>query len=69
MVPFWVNLANYCGRRVTYNHAIWWTGSLNRQLLDKATITSYTEGRIFTGGYDGLSVSTTNKDGLPFYGI
>lgn len=61
-------LPNTAGGGVTYNHAIWWTGSLNRQLLDKATITSYTEGRIFTGGYDGLSVSTTNKDGLPFYG-
>lgn len=61
-------LPTTAGGGVTYNHAIWWTGSLNRQLLDKATITSYTEGRIFTGGYDGLDVSTTNKEGLPFYG-
>lgn len=61
-------LPTTAGGGVTYNLAIWWTGSLNRQLLDKATITSYTEGRIFTGGYDGLSVSTTNKEGLPFYG-
>lgn len=61
-------LPTTAGGGVTYNHAIWWTGSLTRQLLDKATITSYTEGRIFTGGYDGLGVSTTNKEGLPFYG-
>lgn len=61
-------LPTTAGGGVTYNHAIWWTGSLNRQLLDKATITSYTDGRIFTGGYNGLDVSTTNKEGLPFYG-
>jgi rhamnogalacturonan endolyase len=61
-------LPTTAGGGVTYNLAIWWTGSLNRQLLDKATITSYTDGRIFSGGYDDLSVSTTNKEGLPFYG-
>lgn len=38
------------GSAYSFNMGIWWSGSLNRQILDKGYVQSYTEGRIFTAG-------------------
>lgn len=53
----------------TYNMAIWWSGSLNRQLLDYAMVQSYTDGRLFEGGKDfGVKTINGSKSNPCFYG-
>lgn len=37
------------GGDTSYNMTIWWSGSLNRQMLDYLVIHSYTDGRLFNG--------------------
>ena len=59
------------GGQTSSLHAIWWTGSLNRQVFDKGAIVSGVsgEGRVFTTGYQNVTgFSSTNKNGLPFFG-
>lgn len=66
---------------VSYNMAVWWDGSLNRQLLDgnndrnsasgagEPCIVSYTDGRLFTGGnYGGITTINSTKANPCFYG-
>lgn len=55
--------------KISYNMGIWWSGSLNRQVLDNAMVQSYTDGRLFTGGTN-LGVTTINdtKANPCFYG-
>lgn len=65
------------GNGPSYNMAIWWSGSLNRQMLDgnykkddsaargEPCIVSYVDGRLFTGGKfadnNGISITTINS--------
>ena len=48
---------------------IWWSGSLNRQVLDNAMVQSYTDGRLFTGGTNfGVTTINDTKANPCFYG-
>lgn len=52
----------------SYNMAIWWSGSLNRQLLDRNVIQSYKDGRLLTI-YDYHTVFNNGTKSNPcFYG-
>lgn len=56
------------GKDPTYNMAIWWSGSLNRQMLDDAMVHSYTDGRLFTGNNFGVKSINGSKANPCFYG-
>ena len=48
--------------------AIWWSGSLNRQMLDFDLVHSYTDGRLFTGSKFGIKTAYNTKTEPCFYG-
>lgn len=52
----------------SYNMAIWWSGSLNRQLLDRGVINSYKEGRLLTIYDLGITFCNGTKSNPCFYG-
>lgn len=53
----------------SYNMAIWWDGSLNRQMLDYTMIVSYQNGRLFTGNTNfGIRDNNSTKSNPCFYG-
>ena len=55
--------------KISYNMGIWWSGSLNRQVLDNAMVQSYTDGRLFTGGTNfGVTTINDTKANPCFYG-
>lgn len=57
------------GGGISYNMGIWWTGSLNRQALDRAAVSSLSEGRIFTGESNfGVKSINSTKANPCFYG-
>ncbi len=66
------------GGGTSYNMAIWWSGSLNRQMLDgngkkdsddgEPCIQSYKDGRLLTGGNFGVTTINGTKANPCFYG-
>lgn len=74
------NAPTQIGGGTSYNMAIWWDGSLNRQLLDGNTykddaagtgapcIISYTNGRLLMGGSFGAVTINDTKTNPCFYG-
>ncbi len=68
------------GGGATYDMGIWWSGSLNRQLLDghvssgavngkgEPIVTSYTDGRLFMGSTFSASTNNDSKANPCFYG-
>ena len=55
--------------KISYNMGIWWSGSLNRQVLDNAMVQSYTDARLFTGGtHFGVTTINDTKANPCFYG-
>lgn len=52
----------------SYNMGIWWSGSLNRQVLDGAIIQSYTDGRLLSGSNFGVKSINGSKANPSFYG-
>ncbi len=51
------------------NMAIWWDGTLNRQVLDHAMVTSYLKGRLLTGPQNFGSIEINGTKANPcFYG-
>ena len=52
----------------SYNMAIWWSGSLNRQMIDFDLVHSYTDGRLFTGSKFGIKTAYNTKTEPCFYG-
>ena len=56
------------GGDTSYNMTIWWSGSLNRQMLDYLVIHSYTDGRLFNGSDWGVKTASGTKNNACFYG-
>lgn len=56
------------GGGASYNMGIWWSGSLNRQVLDGVMIQSYTEGRLLTASNFGAKEINGSKANPCFYG-
>lgn len=56
------------GGDTSYNMAIWWSGSLNRQMLDYLVVHSYTDGRLFNGSDWGVKTASGTKNHVCFYG-
>lgn len=50
------------------NMAVWFSGSLNRQLLDNGTVNSYKDGRVFTIYRYGVTTINGTKANPCFYG-
>lgn len=50
------------------NMGIWWTGSLNRQLLDRGMVIAYPLQRMFEGEHHGVTTAHGTKENPCFYG-